>query len=95
MTALAFAFHNKFKQGPLLSVVRWRPLEFFKCDKKITVLLTYYFQFDNAVLEQRLVLHIPSDTPLPLTICWTLVWRFALRDLYLISSFQAIYMCTL
>ncbi|KQJ92442.1 hypothetical protein BRADI_4g43700v3 [Brachypodium distachyon] len=25
---LAFAFHNKFKQGPLLSVVRWKRLKF-------------------------------------------------------------------
>jgi hypothetical protein len=25
---LAFAFHNKFKQGPLLSVVRWGSLKF-------------------------------------------------------------------
>jgi hypothetical protein len=62
---LAFAFHNKFKQGPLLSVVRWWSLKFCKKDFFI-VWLTYCFHFDNAVLEQWLVLHIPPDTSLTL-----------------------------
>ncbi|AQK38800.1 Aladin, partial [Zea mays] len=47
---LAFAFHSKFKQGPLLSV--WHPF----CSHVVLILTAY------AVLEQWLVLYVSADT---------------------------------